>query len=367
MKAILLLLLLSTCRTSAQSREQNMSNMCALSRNVYLKTDCLRKAESYYDGGDRELLTIKRTLEEWHHWLERENVPEYPRPEFHVSHLKHDTERGALCWIRTDGGFKDPHRGFRDPHKWSLVWWSLAVRPEEIQAAEMMLLKKTYPNQTKEQAAKQQRFLWRFATSPAFSEKSRYGSYRFTFPLQDVLTAYSKQFCFGATPIMRVFRTCLFKQEVQYSVLVHSPANRELFSDFPLLPGNDPNAVCAYRDGRLIWRSEAMCETHRYKLIHRPDTSQMHTLKLFRQPQFYLWDNVAMALHVENGQVVLKFDSDQLRENLKFCESDRPTITPNFYFDHFENAKILVNQLWPDSDTVLEEEPSLELSFKEED
>ncbi|XP_039464191.1 uncharacterized protein LOC120437722 isoform X3 [Oreochromis aureus] len=336
MKAILLLLLLSTCRTSAQSREQNMSNMCALSRNVYLKTDCLRKAESYYDGGDRELLTIKRTLEEWHHWLERENVPEYPRPEFHVSHLKHDTERGALCWIRTDGGFKDPHRGFRDPHKWSLVWWSLAVRPEEIQAAEMMLLKKTYPNQTKEQAAKQQRFLWRFATSPAFSEKSRYGSYRFTFPLQDVLTAYSKQFCFGATPIMRVFRTCLFKQEVQYSVLVHSPANRELFSDFPLLPGNDPNAVCAYRDGRLIWRSEAMCETHRYKLIHRPDTSQMHTLKLFRQPQFYLWDNVAMALHVENGQVVLKFDSDQLRENLKFY-------------------------------TVLEEEPSLELSFKEED
>lgn len=128
-------------------------------------------------------------------YLLKENVPEYPRPEFHVSHLKHNTERGALCWIRTDGGFKDPHRGFRDPHKWSLVWWSLAVGPEEIQAAETRLLEKTYPNQTKEQAVKQQSFLWRFATSPAFSEKSRYGSYRFTFPLQDVLSAYSQQVC----------------------------------------------------------------------------------------------------------------------------------------------------------------------------
>lgn len=43
----------------------------------------------------------------------------------------------------------------------------------------------------------------------------------------------------------------------------------------------------------------------RYELIHRPDASQMDSLELFGQPEFYLWDNVAIALHVENGQVVM--------------------------------------------------------------
>lgn len=62
---------------------------------------------------------------------------------------------------------------------------------------------------------------------------------------------------------MRVFRTSLYRKEVQYAVLVHSPANQLLFSRFPLLPDDDPNTVCTYREGRFIWRSEAMCEAHR--------------------------------------------------------------------------------------------------------
>lgn len=119
-------------------------------------------------------------------YIFRDDVPPYPRPEFHVSRLKHDTERVGLCCIRVDGGFKDPHTRF-------LVWWNLAVGPEEIQAAETRLLEKIYPTRTEEQATRRQSFLWKFATSPAFSEKSRLGSYRFTFPLQEVLSAYSEQ------------------------------------------------------------------------------------------------------------------------------------------------------------------------------
>lgn len=126
-------------------------------------------------------------------YLYKEDIPDYPRPEFCVSHLKHDTERRGLCGIRKDRGFKDPCGGSSDPRHLSLVWWSLAVGPEEIQEAETRLLEETYPNRTEEQAARQRSFLWRFASSPAFSEKSRLGSYRFTFPLQEVLTAYSEQ------------------------------------------------------------------------------------------------------------------------------------------------------------------------------
>lgn len=63
--------------------------------------------------------------------------------------------------------------------------------------------------------------------------------------------------------MIRVFKTSLYNQEVQYAVLVHSPAREKLFSEYPLLAYDDPNAVFTYRDGHFIWRSQAMCETHR--------------------------------------------------------------------------------------------------------
>lgn len=103
-----------------------------------------------------------------------------------MSCLKHDTNRQGLCGITGD-------KAFKAPQKQSLVCWSLAVRPEDLQSAETRLLDETYPKRTDEQAAKQENFLWRFASSSAFSEKSRYGSYRFTFPVEEVLTAYSEQ------------------------------------------------------------------------------------------------------------------------------------------------------------------------------
>ncbi|XP_076745557.1 uncharacterized protein LOC101465870 isoform X2 [Maylandia zebra] len=277
-------------------------------------------------------------------------IPPYPRPEFHVSHVKHDTERGSLCWISKDGGFKDPHGGVKDPEEPSLVWWSLAVGPEEIRSAERRLLKKTFPYRTKEQARRQQRFLWKFASSPAFSEKSRYGSYRFTFRVEEVLEAYSEQFCFGAPPVLRVFKTSLYKQEVVYTVLVHRPHDDGRFSEYPELPDDDPNAVCAYRreENIFIWRPEAMCGTHWYELDYRPEDNLMEAWELDDCPQYYVWDHVALALHVESGQV-LKFDSDRLRQNLKFCERDDVTIAPKFYFDDCEEAQSVIESLWPES------------------
>ncbi|XP_039465985.1 uncharacterized protein LOC120439254 [Oreochromis aureus] len=283
-------------------------------------------------------------------YLHKEDIPEYPRPELHVSCLKHDTNQQGLCGIRADEGFKASQ-------KLSLVWWSLAVRPEEIQSAETRLLDETYPKRTEEQAAKQENFLWRFASSPAFSEKSRYGSYRFTFPVEEVLTAYREQFCSGAPPIMRVFKTKLFKQEVEYAVLVHSPAKQELFSEYPLFLYDDPNAVCTYRDGRFVWRPEAMCETHSYELIQRPDENQMTARPWSWRPPFYVWDHVALALHVENGQM-LKFDADRLRANLTFCDQDNVKLPLKFNFDRFEDAKKVVRHLWPKS-TPLKREPSI--------
>ncbi|KAL7389829.1 hypothetical protein ABVT39_010517 [Epinephelus coioides] len=272
-------------------------------------------------------------------YLSKEDILEYPRPEFHVSHLKHDTDRVGLRGIWTDNGFKNPYEG-------SLVWWSLAVTPDDMESAERRLLEETYPDRTEEQTQMQQSFLEKFATSPAFKKTSRLGSFRFTFPLKEMLDAYSQQFCSDAQPVMRVFETVLYKQGVMYTVLVHSPTNQK-FSDYPLLT-DDPDAVCAYRDGRFIWRPEAMSGTHKFMLIRRPDKKQMEAQKMENESdhEHYVYDHVAIALHVEKQ--VLKFDSGRLRENLKYCSAAKVKIIPPYKFQSFPQAKVFVKKMWPD-------------------
>ncbi|KAM9333061.1 uncharacterized protein KZ484_018156 isoform 2-T2 [Pholidichthys leucotaenia] len=225
------------------------------------------------------------------------------------------------------------------------------VGKEEVQSAETRLLEKEFPDRTEQQAAVQENFLSKFATSPAFSEKSRLGPYRFTFPLEEVLKAYSQQFCGRKQPVMRIYRTDLYKQEVMYAVLVHSPADNKRFSSFPLL-SDDPDAVCVYKDGHFIWRAEAMCETHRFKLIHKPEVNQMETREV--RPQFYVWDHIGMALHMKKNQV-LQFNKNQLRENVTLCEQDNVTINKGPY-EKFDEALNGVVQLWFGSKIPLEKE-----------
>ncbi|KAL3067784.1 hypothetical protein OYC64_022165 [Pagothenia borchgrevinki] len=276
-------------------------------------------------------------------------IPEYPRPEIHVSYLKHDTDRQGLEGIKESGGFKG---------KQDLVWWGLVVGGEELRSAEQRLLQETYPDRTEQQVQDQQSFLGKFASSPAFKESPMFGLYQFTFPLQELLEAYSLQFCGGQQPVMRVYETHLYKQEVMYAVLVHSPANQEQFSEYPLL-SNDLNAVCCYRDGRFIWRPEAMCETHRYELVWNDETRQMEVqhhipyMRYWKAP-CYVWDNVGIALHVEEDKL-LKFDPDRLREKLKFCTGEIPR-HDNVNLDHNE----LLERIWPEDPSPLQrdEDPS---------
>ncbi|XP_071362048.1 uncharacterized protein [Trachinotus anak] len=316
----------------------------------HLKLKDLRAAAEDFNERNRRAKNSKPSIRRY---IFKENVPPYPQPEFHVSHLKHDTDQVGLEGIKKDGGFKDPGR-HQGPD--SLQWWSLAVRPEDIASAETRLLEETYPDWTEEQAQMQQSFLGRFASSPAFLETSRWGSYRFTLPVEEVLEAYREQFCFGAQPVMRVFETVLYKQRVMYVVLVHSPASQK-YQDYPLL-SDDPDAVCVYRDGRFIWRSQAMCETHSYQVLKRPDENQMETEQLFgNEVEFYVWDEVAIALHMEEGQV-LKFDDVKLRKYLKICNPGNPTLT-----DNFSAAESLVGRLWPDYPGPLEKERSLQESL----
>ncbi|XP_051250873.1 uncharacterized protein LOC127360476 [Dicentrarchus labrax] len=308
--------------------------------------------EQVFRGQHLKLTDLKMQQGLNNRYLFKDNIPAYPRPEFYVSHLKHDTDQAGLRGIRKDDGFRNQAED-KGPR---LLWWSLVVGPDEIRSAERRLLETTYPDRTEEQAQKQQSFLEKFATSPVFMESSRLGSYRFTFPLEEVLTAYRDQFCSGAQPVMRVFRTVLYKQEVMYAVLVHSPANQQLFSDLPLLT-DDPNSVCTYRDGHFIWRSEAMCETHRYEWLKRDDEMMMEASPVCTRSEFYVWDNVAVALHVD--EEVLQFDADRLRENLTFCQEGPAPISRPSKFDDFPQAEEVVKELWPDCPSPLQRSEQL--------
>ncbi|GLD68951.1 uncharacterized protein AKAME5_002026400 [Lates japonicus] len=309
-------------------------------RGRHLKLDDLRQEERVRD------LEIRR-------YLLKSRIPDYPHPEFCVSHLKHDTDLEGLRGIKRDGGFKDPGKERCRPE--SLLWWSLAVKPEDVTSAETRLLEETYPDRTEEQVQTQQSFLGKFTTSPAFLETSRLGSYRFTFPVEEVLEAYREQFCGGEPPVLQVFETILYKQEVTYVVLVDRPdrANQQ----YPSL-SDDPNAVCVYRDGRFIWRPEAMSETHRYKMVENGNDNRMEVRELSGPDiKFYVWDNVAIALRMEKGEV-LKFDPEKLRKNLRFCDKGKPTKPENF--QSFDEAERIVGDLWPDYPGPLEKEISLQ-------
>ncbi|XP_006809938.1 uncharacterized protein LOC102796443 [Neolamprologus brichardi] len=297
-----------------------------------------------YKGKHLKLSDLKEKARDTHMYKKylTKDIPLYPgpndcSPEFRVSNLKHDTHRFGLQGINTDNGFKDPHNGLNDVDKLSLVWFSLAVEEEEIESAERTLLQKT--NMT----ARQPGFLKKFASSPAFKKKSRYGSYRFTFTVEEVLNAYRTQFCEDMPPVMRVFRTTLYQKEVMYAVLVHRPTeeDKNLFKDYTSLSDVNQDAVCTYEQGQFIWRPQAMCDTHKYKLTKTRNEMDAEKIK---SDQWYVWDHVTLALHVKKGEV-LRFDPNFLLKNLTSCEQDEVTVAPKC-FDSRTNARKFVRELW---------------------
>ncbi|KAK9981735.1 hypothetical protein ABG768_001259 [Culter alburnus] len=158
------------------------------------------------------------------------DIPDYPSPvEFHITEVAHATNKTSLPQIWDLEGF----RGLF--HYNSFSWWSLKINEADIRAAEERFLESLFPDRVEEETAAQQSFLSNFTTSPAFkNEISRYGNFSFTLLLTELIEAYKKQMCEGEEPVLRVYGTKLFKQEIEYVVLVHNPQYNEKFKDFPI-------------------------------------------------------------------------------------------------------------------------------------
>ncbi|ROL51995.1 hypothetical protein DPX16_23487 [Anabarilius grahami] len=244
------------------------------------------------------------------------DIPDYPTPvEFHITEVAHVTNKTSLREILNSEGF----RGLF--HNKSFSWWSLKINEADIRAAKI-------PNRTKEEAGAQQPLLREFTTSPAFNnEISRYGNFRFTFPLTELMEAYKKQKCEGEEPVLRVYETKLFKQEIEYIVLIHSPQNNEKFSKYPLLTSS---SLVSYDGNQIIWRAQAICETHNYQLEITGNTAV--TQRMYSH-EFYVWDQVSLAFHL-NG--VFTFPKEKLKASLSCCEHDQ-----KINLSHGENCSSL--------------------------
>ncbi|XP_036374201.1 uncharacterized protein LOC118770561 [Megalops cyprinoides] len=263
-----------------------------------------------------EHATIQRIIDEFgfNQYLDKfGSIPPYPQPvEFHVTRVSHVTDQTGLEGIMNAGGFISASDS-------DIVWWGLEVEDDDITAAEERFLQSLFPNRTEAQAEKQKPFLKEFTTSPAFLKSSRYGNFKFTFGLKELLHEYSRQMCKGEKPILRVYETVLYKQEIMHSVVVHSPDTHE-FDQFKIFQDGGR----AFEDGTIVWHPEAMSETHRCKLITKKEENTVEAMNVWHQ-QFYVWDHLSLAFHC-NPRRLLHFGEEKLADSLSACEIGKPAL-----------------------------------------
>ncbi|MFT7799336.1 uncharacterized protein LOC112254663 [Arapaima gigas] len=236
------------------------------------------------------------------------SIPPYPLPvTFPVTKVMHVTDLKGLEGIFKDGGFKSGDHS-------SFSWWSLVVDKEDISAAEEQWLRSHDPPA---QLQENQPVLEKFTTSPAFLKSSRFGNFKFTFDLKEILARYSEQFCEGQEPALRVYETVLFKQEIVKVVVIHSPSTTE-YQSFPTFE----DGARVFREGIMFWRPEAMSETHWYELVRNEGRNEFSATPVPPfSAQFYVWDHLCLAFHVQQGQI-LQFDSPSLARSLSGCQMD---------------------------------------------
>ncbi|KAI5622806.1 hypothetical protein C0J50_17684 [Silurus asotus] len=220
------------------------------------------------------------------------NITPYPSPvEFWVSDVTHITKKPGYEEIMKSEAFK-PGKEFS--------WWSLKINENEIREAEERYMER---NNVLEP------FLKKFTTSPAFKPESRFGNYRFTFPLTDLLKWYKEQNCGGKEPVLRVHETVIYKQKIMYTVLIHSPEDNKGFGKYPLLE----NSECVnYQDGKIVWKAQAICETHSYKFVAGTAIKNEY-------PVYYVWDQVCLVFHLPPPKT-LKISRGDLENSFSPCE-----------------------------------------------
>uniref|UniRef100_A0A3B3QK67 Si:ch211-197h24.9 n=1 Tax=Paramormyrops kingsleyae TaxID=1676925 RepID=A0A3B3QK67_9TELE len=245
-------------------------------------------------------------------------VPLMPIPlEFQITKVIHVTGKWGMRGILGESGFRlGENAGYGNGTQF--LWWSLAVDDADLLPAQHRFLKAFLPHITPEEVENHPEFLSQFTTSTAFQLGSRYGTFKFTFSLQELLQKFSEQLCEGESPVQRVYKTVVYKKEIMHVVVIHSPDVHD-FDECPILQDNE-DVPCALRDGSLLWRPRAITDPCRRKLVMEEDGRSVRVEELpgGDEKYYFMWEHGALAFHIPPGQT-LRFERDELINSLSAC------------------------------------------------
>ncbi|KAF7704723.1 hypothetical protein HF521_021795 [Silurus meridionalis] len=248
------------------------------------------------------------------------NITPYPSPvEFWVSDVTHVTDKSGYKGIMKSEAFK-PGKEFS--------WWSLKINENEILEAEQRYMER---NDVLEP------FLKKFTTSPAFKPESRFGNYRFTFPLTDLIKWYKEQNCGGKEPVLRVHETVIYKQKIMYTVLIHSPEDNKRFGKYPLLENSMGGDTADDIKGGLLQflftrTSSERCKAGSLQVLYETRWN----IRSF--PEHYITgQHVSLQRLKENPQELMwRYISKEIPpypNPVEFCVSDVTHVTEESGFD----------------------------------
>ena len=179
-----------------------------------------------------------------------------------------------------------------------------------------------------------------FCSSPPFCVTSRYGNVIFEYNIDQLMKAYSSQYCDNKKPEFLVLGTFAYTQEVMHAVLVCPPKVIKRSEDLPLI---DENNSVIYKSGHnWVWTPETTGSRANY----------FHTnSKNIKFNKYRKWEHATFAFFVPDNQS-LKLDN--LDMQMTYCppsvlfrlhttEDDKGKWTLNGTLQFFHDTHIMNN------------------------
>ncbi|KAL3878293.1 hypothetical protein ACJMK2_030658 [Sinanodonta woodiana] len=141
--------------------------------------------------------------------------------------------------------------------------------------------------------------------SPCFEPMSRYGDFKLTFEIQNVIEAYSQQFCLSRKPDFRMLGTFIYKMEIMHTVLVCPPFTEDA-ETYPLLDQSQTPVICEdpEKEGTFIWCPDSTGDKDKAAKDHN------------KRGPFRRWEHVTFAFCVPDGII---FKLDHLSSHVSVC------------------------------------------------
>lgn len=286
------------------------------------------------DGGRKMLERLEQV--KLHHFQHTQ----FP---FLVSNLQHVTDLFSMYEVYKQDGFKATEIQSRPEFK-DLSFWSASISLDDIDGGRQRALENVKGLLSPEMAIMyEEKVREQFANSSAFNQSaSRYGNFKFSFPLSELLSLYQASlqdlgFWYGE-PELRILGTDIYKTEIAHYILVHSPDVTE-FSDLPIVPSYDQNSCgplpFVYRKmGSLYWRPESTASALKIKITEQGSIINECCLNCdffitngycrhTEEGIYSVWNHLIFAFHLP-GDRLLKVPKHQLLQKLTTCNTEEP-------------------------------------------